>query len=385
MQKILQKCSIFLAIINIYLPVSADVVKPALVEISVFTNGQAIVEIRTSIEALLTGINGRYRNTQEAPNAKQYDALRELEADDLRVKFEGFSSTLLDGVSLVVDGNKLPLSMGQVDIPPPGYTKVPRASVIRLLGNLPKGSQSMQWYYPRKFGDHAVRVRQVNREAGEYHWSGYQWIKEDRFSDRFSLTDVYTKPTFWSVAAMYIEAGFLHIVPQGFDHILFILGIFLISMRLRPLILQATLFTLAHSITLSLAVFGLVSLSPKVIEPLIALSITYIAVENLFMDRLSRSRLSIVFVFGLLHGFGFASMLIDFGLPKNLYLASLFWFNVGVEFGQITLLVVAYFTITVWFKDPLLYRRAVAVPGSIAIGSLGGYWMVERSIYFYLS
>ena len=385
MPKILQKLSLFFTVISIYLPVSADVVKPALVEISVFADGQAIVEIRTSIEALLTGINGRYRNTQEAPNAEQYDALRELEAEALRVKFEGFTSTFLDGVSLVVDGNELPLSMGQIDIPPPGYTKVPRASVIRLLGRVPEGSQSLQWYYPLKFGDQAVRVRQVNRAAGEYHWSGHQWIKNDQISDPFSLRDVFTKPSFWSVATMYIETGFLHIVPKGLDHILFILGIFLMSMRLRPLILQATMFTVAHSITLSLGVFGLVSLPPQVIEPLIALSIAYVAIENLFMDRLSRFRLPVVFGFGLLHGLGFASMLIDFGLPAELYLAALIWFNVGVEFGQVALLLGAYLAITVWFSDPLMYRRAVVIPGSIAIGALGGYWMVERLLYFYIS
>lgn len=385
MQKILQKLSLFFTVISIYLPVSADVVKPALVEISVFADGQAIVEIRTSIEALLTGINGRYRNTQEAPNAEHYDALRALEADALRVEFAGFASTLLNGVSLVVDGDALPLSIGQIDIPPPGYTKVPRASVIRLLGHVPAGSQSLQWYYPLKFGDQAVRVRQVNRAAGEYHWSGHQWIKEDRPSDPFSLNEVFTKPTFWSVASMYIETGFLHIVPKGLDHILFILGIFLMSMRLRPLILQATMFTVAHSITLSLGVFGLVSLPPQVIEPLIALSIAYIAIENLLMDRLSRFRLPVVFGFGLLHGLGFASMLIDFGLPEELYLAALLWFNVGVELGQVSLLLGAYLAITVWFKDPFMYRRAVVIPGSIAIGALGGYWLVERLLYFYVS
>lgn len=385
MQKILQKLSLFFAVISICLPGSADVVKPALVEISVFADGQTSIEIRTSIEALLTGINGRYRNTQDAPNAEPYDALRELEAEALRVKFEGFTSTFLDGVSLVTDGNELPLSMGQIDIPPPGYTKVPRTSVIRLVGNLPAGSQSLQWYYPLKFGDQAVRVRQVNRATGEYHWSRHQWIKEDRPSDPFSLMGVFTKHTFLSVATMYIEAGFLHIVPQGLDHILFIFGIFLISMRLRPLILQATMFTVAHSITLSLGVFGLVSLPPQVIEPLIALSIAYIAGENLFMDRLSRFRLPVVFGFGLLHGVGFASMLINFGLPEELYLAALLWFNVGVELGQVALLLGAFLAITVWFNNPLTYRRAVVIPGSIAIGLLGSYWMVERLLYFYVS
>ncbi len=385
MQKILQKLSLFLTVISLYVPVYADVVKPALVEISVFSDAQVSVEIRTSIEALLTGINGRYRNTQDAPNADEYDALRELEAEDLRKQFVAFHPVLLQGVELRVDGVVVPLEMGVIDIAPPGYTKVPRASVIRLVGTIPEGSKSLQWYYPAKFGDQAVRVRQVNEEAGEYHWSGHQWVKEDVPSEPFSLTEVFTKPTFWSVAEMYIEAGFLHIVPKGLDHILFILGIFLISMRLKPLLLQATMFTIAHSLTLSLGVFGLVNLPPQVVEPLIALSIAYVAFENLASERLSRFRLPVVFAFGLLHGLGFASILTEFGLPEDLYVAALLWFNVGVEFGQIALLVFAYLAITIWFRNPSVYRTFVVLPGSLAIGGLGGYWMIERVIYFYIS
>lgn len=207
MQKILQKLSLFLTVISLYLPVYADVVKPALVEISVFSDTRVSIEIRTSIEALLTGINGRYRNTQEAPNADQYDALRELEAEDLRERFASFHPTLLRGVDLIVDGVPVPLQMGVIDIAPPGYTKVPRASVIRLVGVIPTGSTSLQWYYPLRFGDQAVRVRQVNEEAGEYHWSGHQWVKDDKPSEPFSLTEVFTKPTFWSVLRFMFLRG----------------------------------------------------------------------------------------------------------------------------------------------------------------------------------
>ena len=385
MQKILQKLSLFLTVISLYLPVYADVVKPALVEISVFSDARVNIEIRTSIEALLTGINGRYRNTQEAPNSDQYDALRELEAPDLREAFNAFHPVLLDGVDLIVDGVSIPLEMGVVDIAPPGYTKVPRASVIRLVGTIPEGAMSLQWYYPMAFGDQAVRVRQVDEVAGEYHWSGHQWIKDDRPSEPFSLTEVFTKPTFWSVASLYVSAGFLHIVPKGLDHILFILGIFLMSMRLKPLLLQATMFTIAHSLTLSLGVFGLVTLPPQIVEPLIALSIAYVAFENLASEQLSRFRLPVVFAFGLLHGLGFATILTEFGLPEELYVAALLWFNVGVEFGQIALLVCAYLAITVWFSRAEVYRRYVVLPGSLAIGGLGAYWMVERVVYFYFS
>lgn len=385
LQKILQKLSLFFAVISLCLPVSADVVKPALVEISVFSDARVTIEIRTSIEALLTGINGRYRNTLEAPNADAYDALRELEAAELREQFVAFHAELLDGVELIVNGAVIPLEIGEITIAPPGYTKVPRASVIDLVGVIPKESISLRWYYPLRFGDQAVRVRQVNEEAGEYHWSGHQWIKDDRPSEPFSLTQVFSKPTFWSVSSLYLSAGFLHIVPKGLDHILFILGIFLMSMRLKPLLLQVTMFTIAHSLTLSLGVFGLIHLPPQVVEPLIALSIAYVAFENLVSDRLSRFRLPVVFIFGLLHGLGFASILTEFGLPADLYLAALLWFNVGVEFGQVALLMGAYLAITIWFTDPYVYRRSIVIPGSLLIGGLGAYWAVERVMYYHFS
>ena len=148
LQKILQKLLLLLMIITLGLPASADIVKPALVEISVFSDARVTIEIRTSIEALLTGINGRYRNTQEAPNTDAYDALRELEASDLRQQFVPFHAELLDGVELVVDGASIPLEIGEITIAPPGYTKVPRASVIHLVGVIPKESISLRWYYP---------------------------------------------------------------------------------------------------------------------------------------------------------------------------------------------------------------------------------------------
>ena len=383
--KIFKKFSLFLTVISLCLPAYPDVVKPALVEISVFSDGRVGIEIRTSIEALLTGIDGRYQNTQDAPNSEQYDALRVLGPDELREQFTPFHATLLGGVNLLVDGVSIPLQMGVIDIAPPGYTKVPRASVIRLAGTVPGGSTSLRWYYPPRFGDQAVRVRQVDEERGEYHWSSYQWIKDDKLSEPFSLTEVFAKPTFWSVGSSYLSAGFLHIVPKGLDHVLFILGVFLITMRLRPLLIQITMFTVAHSLTLSLGVLGYVNFPPQVVEPLIALSIAYVAFENLASDRLSRFRLPVIFGFGLLHGMGFASVLAEFGLPEGLYFAALFWFNVGVEFAQIGLLVAAYLGITVWFSCPEAYRRYVVLPGSLVIGGVGTYWMAERIFYFYFS
>ena len=383
LKQILRQLSLFLTAITLYLPVSADVVKPALVEISVYTDERVEIEIRTSVEALLTEINGRFRNTTESPNAEAYDRFREMSADDLTVAFRSFHNRLLNGVQLAVDGKAVPLQIAAVDIPPPGYTKVPRASVIYLEGHIPRNALALTWYYPLAFGDQAVRVRQVNEETNQWHWSAHQWIREDRPTDPFSLTEIFGQPSQIKVMNTYVEAGFFHIVPRGWDHMLFIMGIFLMTLKLKPLIWQATMFTLAHSITLTAGVFEWIRLPVAIVEPLIALSIAYVAIENLFLKRMSRLRLPVVFAFGLLHGLGFASMLTDFGLPEGAYIQALLWFNVGVEFGQLAVLFAGYFVLSIWFSRESTFRRWVTLPGSVIIGWIGVYWCYDRILYFW--
>lgn len=173
-------------------------------------------------------------------------------------------------------------------------------------------------------------------------------------------------------------AGFDHIIPKGLDHILFILGIFLLSTKLKPLAWQATMFTLAHSITLSLSMFNVISLPASIVEPLIALSIAYIGFENIFAHKLKSSRLALVFAFGLLHGMGFASVLADFGMPESAYATALISFNLGVELGQLAILTAAYFGITVWFKNKQHFHNYVTIPGSVLIGITGLYWTWDR-------
>ncbi len=378
----LKKITLFLVVISLCVPVLADVVKPALVEISVSTDERVEIEIRTSLEALLTGINGRYRNTQDAPNSDAYDQLRELPPEALAVAFEAFHDPLLQGLWLEGDGLRIPLEISAVEVGPTGYTKVPRPSVIRLQGRLPRSTQAIQWYYPLAFSDQAVRVRQVDLVSEKWHWSPHQWIREDQPTEPFSLQAVFSQPSALSIAETYLDAGFVHIIPRGLDHIFFIFGIFLMSMRLKPLLWQATMFTVAHSVTLSLGVFGWISLPAQIVEPLIALSIGYVALENIVFREMTRLRLPVVFAFGLLHGMGFASTLTDFGLPNDAYLWALLWFNLGVEAGQVTILLCAYLTLTVWFTDPDRYRRWVVLPGSLAVSAVGLMWFVERVEFF---
>ena len=359
-------------------PLLADVVKPALVEISAYTNGTVKVEVRASIEALLTGINAQYKNTQDAPMAAEYDELRIMQAVDLQKQFLAFEQQMLEQVFLKADGAEVQLAIESVSIPEPGYTKVPRISVIMLSGAIDRSIKNLQWYYPARFGDNAVRVRQVDEVNEKWHWSGWQWLRKDQSSQLFSLENIFTRRPVTEVIISYIVVGFEHIVPKGSDHILFILGIFLLSIKMRPLLWQVTMFTIAHTITLGLSMNGVISLAPNIVEPLIALSIAYVGIENIFSKRLHKSRLFLVFCFGLLHGLGFAGVLADFGMPADDFATALISFNVGVELGQLAVISVAFLAVGLWFSARPWYRKAIVVPGSAAISVIGLFWTFER-------
>lgn len=179
--------------------------------------------------------------------------------------------------------------------------------------------------------------------------------------------------TFWN----FFQQGFVHVLPEGMDHILFVLGIFLLSRALRPLLLQVTAFTLAHSVTLALATLGFVKAPSAVVEPIIAASIAAVAVENIFHKQYSHWRLLLVFVFGLIHGLGFASALKDLDLPQSSLAVGLVGFNFGVEGGQIAVISIAT-ACTFWIRDPEQYRRWVVLPVSGLIAIVGLFWTFER-------
>ena len=181
------------------------------------------------------------------------------------------------------------------------------------------------------------------------------------------------------MAGLYARLGFIHIVPEGTDHILFVLGLFLLSARLRPLVWQVTAFTVAHAVTLTLAAFDVVTLPPRVVEPLIALSVAYVAIENVLTDRMTRWRPAVVFGFGLLHGLGFAGVLGELGLPEDERLLALLSFNAGIEVGQLAVIATAALSLGWWRTRPW-YRPRVTVPASLAIAAVGLVWAVERAL-----
>jgi hydrogenase/urease accessory protein HupE len=166
------------------------------------------------------------------------------------------------------------------------------------------------------------------------------------------------------------------VVPLGLDHMLFILGLFLMVPQWKPLLKQSLMFTLAHSVTLVLSILGFISLPSKLVEILIAFSIAFIGVENLVSKKVGNLRLGLVLAFGLIHGMGFASVLAEKleSIPRERLTVPLVSFNVGVELAQITVLCVAF--LVLW---PLRkWENKVQVLGSILVTCAGLGWMIER-------
>ena len=181
-----------------------------------------------------------------------------------------------------------------------------------------------------------------------------------------------------NVVWYYLKLGVSHIIPYGVDHILFVVCLCLLNTKIKTIIWQATAFTVAHSITLALSMKGVISLPAGIVEPIIALSILFVAIENILLNELKFWRIAIVFMFGLIHGLGFASALNEIGLPRNKFYTSILSFNAGVEIGQIIIILLVFALIINPFGKKPWYRKFVVYPLSALVALIAAYWTVQR-------
>lgn len=179
---------------------------------------------------------------------------------------------------------------------------------------------------------------------------------------------------------LYIKIGSQHILPGGLDHILFVLAIFFSTQRIRPLLIQVSAFTVAHTLTLGMVASGVFAPPASIVEPLIAATIAFVAIENLVFKDMTRWRPFIVFGFGLIHGMGFAGFFGSLGLPDGQFWSALIGFNVGVEIGQLS--VIALAALLLWpvrgLASERFYRQFMVWPICGLIGTVGAYWAIER-------
>ncbi len=393
-----------------------------------------VFEVEANLESFVAGINlTETADTNESDEAASYDELRSLEPDVMESRFRAFWPNMAERITLSADGQELAPVLDSVTVGAVGDVEVVRGSTLQFSAPLPDGAQNLQVGWAAEFG--VLIIRQMDVPSP---YDGY--LEAGAVSPPINLQGG-DQATGWQSFVRYIPVGFDHIVPKGLDHILFVLGLFFLSANFRPLLLQVSLFTLAHTITLALAALGYVRIPGNIVEPLIAASIVFVALENIWAKGISHWRPFVVFGFGLLHGLGFASVLGEFGLPEGSFIPALIGFNVGVELGQLAVIVVMFLCVwqalrvdrgqnevgqgfavygvlliaalalialnptglaaaleaPVWsFAGPLAavfvlcmasiqlrdhvdaFRQIVAIPCSVAIAVVGAYWFVER-------
>ena len=196
-------------------------------------------------------------------------------------------------------------------------------------------------------------------------------------SINYALENAPVKDVVW----FYLKLGFTHIIPSGADHILFVIGLCLLSTNIKTILWQATAFTVAHSITLALSMKNIVMAPGAIVEPIISLSIMFVAVENMLVKKLSPWRMLVVFLFGLIHGMGFASALNEIGLPPGKFFTSVIAFNAGVELGQIAVIAAVFTLLIRPYRNRPWYRKSVVYGISAFIALIAFYWTIERVFF----
>jgi hypothetical protein len=312
--------------------------------------------------------------------------------EDLERSLQDASARLLRGVTLRCDESTSVLRADVIYFPgvadvirwrdTAGVRRLPVIQQAILEGHLPLTAHAVAVRFPEIMGTVVLSIERPGEEpysepleAGNF--SSTLPIKLTQIAAPAVAMALTAEPSHVQAAVKYLLLGFTHIVPKGPDHILFVLGLFLLSTRLKPLLWQVTAFTLAHSITLGLAMYGVLRLPAGIVEPLIALSIAFVAVENLFTTDLKPWRPFVVFGFGLVHGLGFAGVLMEMGLPRSQFATALVSFNIGVELGQLAVIAAA-FAIVGWWRRRSWYRGAIVLPASTAIAAVALVWTIQR-------
>jgi len=311
--------------------------------------------------------------------------LRALAADRTAM-VEDAADRLRDGTVLEVDGK--PARFGAVTLPPASRifqasrvhgTHVPLLLEADLSGTVPPGLHRFRIRFPEVIGTVVVTFDLPGIEPTAQPAAPGEFTAAIAASTPGgSSAPPQEGPSAWLMSwGRFVVLGFQHILPDGLDHILFVFGLFLLSSSFRMLLGQVTAFTLAHSITLGLSLYGVCRLPPRIVEPLIAFSIVLIAIDNLRATKATWRRYVLVFGFGLVHGLGFAGALLDLGLTRSELAPALAGFNVGIELGQLTVIAIAFAAVG-WWRNRPQYRKMIVIPLSVAICLVALIWTVQR-------
>jgi hypothetical protein len=321
-------------------------------------DGAYTIDVTTDATALLEKLES-LAAAREVPLSK---------SGDLQARLAALDAIFRQRVALRFDGAAAAPSIAYAVNASSEASGAPSAT-IRLTGHVPPGGRTFAWNYGWTFASYALTVR--SRASDN---PATQWLEGGADSTPVALLEPVAPASRGAIAWRYLALGFTHIIPLGFDHVLFVLGIYLLRGRTRAVLWQVSAFTVAHSITLALGMYGLVRVPPAIVEPLISLSIAYVAIENIFLTELKSRRIALVFAFGLLHGLGFAGALRELGLPRTEFVTALVAFNVGVEAGQLAVIALAFGLVGWHCATRPWYRTRVVIPASLVMACTALYW-----------
>ena len=354
---------------------NAHEIKPSIVD---FTYDQSYLnfKVRLNAELILSNIDAsNVSNTNSSPLTEIYDRYRLLNKKDLENSILESWKDISSNIDIKINNKLKEIDLIKINTQDVNNFEISRDTLISFRILLNEESENFTFKWIKNYG--AIILRENNdlkledELVTEYLQSGTEsdpiFFKENNFRSMYTS---FTK---------FFVLGIQHIIPKGLDHILFIFGLFLFSSSLNKLIKQITIFTIAHSITLIFVSLSLIKINPQIVEPIIALSIVYVGLENIFKNYIKEyMRYVVILFFGLLHGLGFALILSDIGFRSSKLFINLISFNIGIEVAQISIILILYLLVAIKFARNKYYRIAFQIPFSIFIASIGLYWFLER-------
>lgn len=333
-------------------------------------------DIRLNAELILSGIDAsNITDTNSSPLSATYDDLRSLTRENLKILLIESWDDIQSKINLNINEVSTKFELVDINIEANRDFEISRDSILYLKYELDDDDEFLTFKWSEKYGPIIIReINELKKEDDLYT----EYLQAGLQTDKIFIKSENTQSIFKSIINYFI-LGIQHIIPKGLDHILFIVGLFFFSVTLRPLLIQVTMFTIAHSITLIFVSVSYINVNPLIVEPIIALSIAYVGIENIFKQYVKEYlRYIIIFFFGLLHGLGFALVLSDIGYQSSKLILNLISFNLGIEAAQIFIILFLYILLGIKFSNKKYYRYIFQVPVSLFIALVGIYWFFER-------
>ena len=356
-------------------PTFSHEITPSIVDYKIEENN-LLLNIRLNTELILSDIDAsKIIDTNSSSLSDIYDDLRLLPKEKLKKLFIESWADIESKINFNVDDESSKLEFIDLVIENNSNFEISRHSILYLKFIFDEDAEFFTFKWDEKFGP--IIIREIDDlKDDDYLYTEY--LQSGLQTDKIFIRNENVQPIFKSIVDYFI-LGIEHIIPKGLDHILFIIGLFFFSVSLRPLLIQVTMFTVAHSITLIFVTVSFITINSFIVEPIIALSIAYVGIENIFKKYVKEYlRYIIIFLFGLLHGLGFALVLNDIGYQSSKLIVNLISFNLGIEAAQIFIILLLYLLIGFTFSNKKYYRYVFQIPVSLLIALVGIYWFFNR-------